>query len=141
MNEALDYGTASYSDTSRVGFALDGRGKRVGAGIDSITPMEALNTAQLSLEEYRWIREQAYRALGQAFVDLDIGKLVEDVKRGVSPELYDVRPYDIIYVPRSAIGDFDAFGDSVLSHLVNFSRLFWDVYAIVNIDKIERVVR
>lgn len=48
--------------------------------------IDALNAAQLSIEEYRWIREQAYRALGQAFVDLDIGKLVEDAKRGVSPD-------------------------------------------------------
>lgn len=46
--------------------------------------VEALNAAGLSLEEYRWIRNQAYRALGQPFVDLDLGKLVNDVKRGVA---------------------------------------------------------
>ena len=46
--------------------------------------VEALNTADLSLEEYRWIRDQAYRALGQPFLDLDIAKLVEDARRGVS---------------------------------------------------------
>ena len=46
--------------------------------------VHALNTAGLSLEEYRWIREQAYRALGQPFVDLDIGRLVEEVRRGVT---------------------------------------------------------
>ena len=48
--------------------------------------VEALNAAGLSLDEYRWIREQAYRALGQPFVDLDIAKLVEDAKRGIAPE-------------------------------------------------------
>jgi hypothetical protein len=50
------------------------------------TQVEALNAAGLSLEEYRWIREQAYRALGKAFVDLDIGKFIEQAKQGVSPE-------------------------------------------------------
>jgi hypothetical protein len=46
--------------------------------------IEALNTAGLSLEEYRWIRDQAYRALGQPFVDLDIGRLVNEARRGVT---------------------------------------------------------
>jgi hypothetical protein len=46
--------------------------------------VEALNAADLSLEEYRWIRDQAYRAVGQPFLDLDIAKLVEDARRGVS---------------------------------------------------------
>jgi hypothetical protein len=44
--------------------------------------IEALNATGLSLEEYRWIRDQAYRALGQPFADLDIGKFVEDMKSG-----------------------------------------------------------
>jgi hypothetical protein len=47
------------------------------------TQIEALNAADLSLEEYRWIRHEAYRALGQPFVDLDVGKLVEHARRGV----------------------------------------------------------
>ena len=46
--------------------------------------IEALNTANLSLDEYKWIRDQAYRALGQAFVDLDIGKMVTDAQRGIT---------------------------------------------------------
>lgn len=46
--------------------------------------IEALNAANLSLDEYKWIRDQAYRALGQAFVDLDIGKMVNDVQRGAT---------------------------------------------------------
>jgi hypothetical protein len=49
--------------------------------------IEALNAAELSLEEYRWIREQAYRALGMPYVDFDIGRIVDEAKRGVtSPE-------------------------------------------------------
>jgi hypothetical protein len=48
--------------------------------------VEALNAAGLSLDEYRWIRDQAYRALGQPFVDLDIGRLVDEARRGVTSE-------------------------------------------------------
>jgi hypothetical protein len=44
--------------------------------------VEALNQAELSLEEYRWIRDQAYSAIGMPFVDLDIGKLVEEIASG-----------------------------------------------------------
>ena len=48
--------------------------------------IEALNAAELSLEEYRWIRDQAYRAIGVAYVDLDIGKIVDDAKRGITSQ-------------------------------------------------------
>jgi hypothetical protein len=48
--------------------------------------IEALNAAALSLDEYRWIRHQAYRALGIAFVDLDIARAVDDARRGVTSE-------------------------------------------------------
>lgn len=46
------------------------------------TQVEALNEVGFSLEEYRWVRDQAYRALGVPYVDFDIGRLVEDVRRG-----------------------------------------------------------
>ena len=46
--------------------------------------VDALNKAGLSLAEYRWIRDQAYSALGVAYVDLDVGKLVDDARRGVT---------------------------------------------------------
>jgi hypothetical protein len=48
--------------------------------------VEALNAAGFSLEEYRWVRDQAYRALGMAFVDLDISKLVDEARRGVKSD-------------------------------------------------------
>ena len=48
--------------------------------------IEALNAAGLSLDEYRWIRDQAYRALGQPFVDLDIAKIVDEARRGITSE-------------------------------------------------------
>ncbi len=53
--------------------------------------VEALNNANMSLDEYRWIRNQAYRALGQPFVDLDIAKIIEDAKRGVSDQAGQLR--------------------------------------------------
>jgi hypothetical protein len=50
--------------------------------------VEALNDVGLSLEEYRWIRDQAYQAIGIPFMDFDVGKLVEQVRSGVT----DVEP-------------------------------------------------
>jgi len=46
--------------------------------------VDALNQAGISLEEYRWIREQAYRAVGMPFVDLDVSKFVDQIRSGVS---------------------------------------------------------
>jgi hypothetical protein len=53
--------------------------------------VEALNLADLSLDEYRWIRHQAYRALGQPFLDLDLSKLMEDASRGIKSQAADLR--------------------------------------------------
>lgn len=53
--------------------------------------VEALNAADLSLDEYRWIRDQAYRALGRPYMDFDISKFVEDAKRGVSSQGAEIR--------------------------------------------------
>lgn len=53
----------------------------------------------------------------------------------------DLQPYDIIYVPRSSLGDLKYFSDTVLVSLTNVSRLFWDVYAISNIDKVTNIWR
>ena len=53
--------------------------------------VEALNNANLSLEDYRWIRDQAYRALGQPFMDLDIAKIIDETKRGVTSQAADLK--------------------------------------------------
>ena len=47
--------------------------------------VEALNEVEMSLSEYRWIRDQVYRALGMAFVDLDFAKFAESARSGVAP--------------------------------------------------------
>ena len=43
--------------------------------------VDALNEAGLSLQEYRWIRDQAYKAIGVPFMDFDVGA---DVPMGAS---------------------------------------------------------
>ena len=46
---------------------------------------EALNAANFSLEEYRWVRGQAYTALGLPFMDVDVARLVESITTGQAP--------------------------------------------------------
>ena len=53
--------------------------------------VDALNLAGLSLEEYRWIRDESYRALGMAFMDLDLVKLADDAKRGSTSDVESLR--------------------------------------------------
>jgi hypothetical protein len=45
----------------------------------------ALNQADLSLEEYRWTRSRAYAALGMSLMDVDVSRIIEDVKDGRQP--------------------------------------------------------
>ena len=44
--------------------------------------VDALNTVEMSLAEYKWIREQTYRALGVPYMDLDVSKIVEQIRSG-----------------------------------------------------------
>lgn len=48
--------------------------------------IDALNDAGLSLEEYRWVRNQAYAAVGIPIVDLDVSKLVSSISSGQQAE-------------------------------------------------------
>jgi hypothetical protein len=47
--------------------------------------VDALNRAGLSLDEYRWIRSRAYGALGISLLDVDVSRILEDVKAGRRP--------------------------------------------------------
>jgi hypothetical protein len=47
--------------------------------------VDALNDAGLSLAEYRWVRKQAYAALGMPMMDLDVARMIEDAKSGRTP--------------------------------------------------------
>lgn len=48
--------------------------------------VEALNRAAFSLSEYRWVRQQAYAAIGMPVMDLDVSKFIEDVTSGRTPD-------------------------------------------------------
>jgi hypothetical protein len=47
--------------------------------------VDALNRAGFSMEEYRWTRSRAYAALGVPLMDLDVARIIEDVKEGRQP--------------------------------------------------------
>jgi hypothetical protein len=54
--------------------------------------VDGLNAVDMSLEEYKWIREQTYRALGVPYMDLDVAKIVEQIRSGqASPEAGQIR--------------------------------------------------
>ena len=44
--------------------------------------VDALNDVGMSLGEYRWIRSASYQALDIPFIDLDFGRIAEQVKSG-----------------------------------------------------------
>ena len=45
----------------------------------------ALNDAGLSLDEYRWVRRQAYAGIGMPLMELDVAQIMADVKAGHTP--------------------------------------------------------
>jgi hypothetical protein len=46
----------------------------------------ALNDAGVSLEEYRWVRRQAYASIGMPLMELDVAQIMADIKAGRTPE-------------------------------------------------------
>ena len=55
--------------------------------------------------------------------------------------MLDIQPYDVIYVPRSSLGTFAYLSEAVFGSALNMSQFFWDIYAIANLNKIDRIVR
>ncbi len=53
----------------------------------------------------------------------------------------DIQGNDIIYVPRSGLGDLRYFGDTFLANALRVTDIFWDIYAINHLDKVDRLVR
>jgi hypothetical protein len=47
--------------------------------------VDALNTAGFSLQEYSWVRRQVYAALGLPIMDIDVARIVEDIRSGQTP--------------------------------------------------------
>lgn len=54
---------------------------------------------------------------------------------------FDLQPYDIVYVPQSKLGDLQYVTNTVFGSAKDLSSFFWDIYALANIDKIDRLVR
>jgi hypothetical protein len=48
--------------------------------------VDALNAAGFSLEEYRWVRQQAYAALGIPIVEIDVSRVFSDAAAGDAAE-------------------------------------------------------
>jgi len=53
----------------------------------------------------------------------------------------DIQAYDIVYVPRSSLGDFSYLSQAIFGSALHVTRFFWDIYALANIEKIDRIVR
>jgi hypothetical protein len=53
--------------------------------------VDALNASGFSLEEYRWVRSQAYAALGVPIVELDVSRILEQIQNATQ----DVGPDDV----------------------------------------------
>ena len=56
-------------------------------------------------------------------------------------DYFDLQMYDVIYVPRSSVGNFRYYSTAIFGSALNITRFFWDIYALANIDKIDRIVR
>jgi len=54
------------------------------------------------------------------------------------PDVIDIRPYDVIYVSRSAIGDFAAFTTGLITSLIQYTQLAVDVKYITAGDVFRR---
>ena len=49
-------------------------------------------------------------------------------------QLLDIQPFDVIWVSRSAIGDFEVFSDSLVESLSRYTRLGLDGRFLLNPD-------
>lgn len=81
------------------------------------------------------------RAAEDGFVvrTYDLGHIEEDGIMDLS--YFDLQPYDIVYVPQSKLGDLQYVTGSLFGSLKDMTDFFWDIYALANIDKIDRLVR
>ncbi len=80
------------------------------------------------------VTEEGYR-----YTKLDLSHL--EKRMFMTSEVGDLRLYDMIYVPQSALGDLHYFQRSVLASAMSVTDIFWDVYAMMNLDKINQMVR
>lgn len=76
---------------------------------------------------------------GYAYTHCDLSHL-EKSGLGLAGAM-PLQPFDVIYVPRSAIGDIASFSRNVLGPILNVTDLYWDIYAMSNLDKVDRLTR
>jgi hypothetical protein len=57
--------------------------------------VDALNDAGMSLDEYRWIRTQAYAALGIPLGEFDVSQVIDDIREGRQPR----QPEGVVVAP------------------------------------------
>ncbi len=69
----------------------------------------------------------------------DISHLEKRAPFGLSQ--LDIQGNDIVYVPRRGLGDLKYFGETFLLNTLRLTDLFWDIYAINNLEKVDRLVR
>ena len=103
--------------------------------------MQAVAAAGGFHEDARPQETVVMRATEEGFMlrQIDLSHLQ---RRGIPDfAVLDLQPYDVIYVPRSPIGDFGYFSRTVLEGLVNITQIFWDLYAIGNLNKVTSILR
>jgi len=53
----------------------------------------------------------------------------------------EIAANDVIFVPRSKLGDLRYFSSTVLASLLQVGQMFWDIYALSNLDKVNSILR
>ncbi len=81
------------------------------------------------------------RATAEGFMirSFDLGHLEQTGIQSLN--FLDIQPFDIVFVPRSSLGDLAYLTEAILGTGINIASFFWDIYAIGNLDKIERIAR
>lgn len=54
---------------------------------------------------------------------------------------FDLQMYDVIYVPRSSLGNWAYYTEAIFGSALNISRFFWDISAIANVNNIGGIYR
>lgn len=103
--------------------------------------LQAVATAGGFLDEAQKSQTVILRAGPEGFIvrSYDLAHIEEDGIADLS--YFDLQPFDIVYVPRSKLGDIEYVTGAVFGSFLDVSNFFWDIYAVANVDKIDRLVR
>lgn len=103
--------------------------------------LQAVATAGGFLEEAQKSQTVILRAGPDGFIirSYDLAHIEEDGIMDLS--YFDLQPFDIVYVPQSKLADLVYLTSSIFGSFLDVSNFFWDIYAVANVDKIDRLVR